>query len=160
MLATKRAYDKKTRLYKLANKEYNSIIKQYAAYSNHLEQSHLYAAKFRQIVNLTMGIGTIITLDEKEKANNINSFITNELDFEVLYTSNHWGGVINSWVQLHTKMYDNKENFVKDFNTIGQRIAEPEKYTDWVGKVTYYLTQNTKDDFSPSSNWFKKNHLL
>lgn len=147
MLATKRAYSQDTEFYKMATAEYEAIKKQYTTYSNNLLESPLYAAKFRQIVNLTMGIGTLITLDEKERASNFNHFVTYKLDYEALYTSNHWSGIIGSWVQLHTSIYNNKESFVNDFKTIGKRIRDSKIYTDWVGKTTYYLTQNGKDDF-------------
>jgi len=56
----------------------------------------LYAAKFRKIVNLTMAVGTIITLDAHEKAKTINNFVCNELDSEILYTSKHWSAIINN----------------------------------------------------------------
>jgi peroxiredoxin len=146
MLATKRAYDPKSKFYKLATKEYTSIIKQYEAYSYDLNQSPLFAAKFRQIVNLTTGIGTIITLDEKEKANNINSFITNELDFSILYTSNHWGGIINSWIQIHTQVLKDDAKLVADATTILNRIQSDAVYTDFVINLTKELTKAGKDD--------------
>jgi peroxiredoxin len=146
MLATKRAYDPKSALYQLADEEYTSIIDQYVTYCNDLKESKLFAAKFRQIVNLTMGIGTIITLDENEKANNINTFITNELDFSVLYTSNHWTGIINSWVQLQTMVIKNDITMVTDATTILNRIKSNAVYTDFVENVTKELTRAGKDD--------------
>jgi thiol-disulfide isomerase/thioredoxin len=146
LLATKRAYDKESELYKLASTEYNSLIKQYEALTKSLSASTLYAAKFRQIVNLTMGIGTIITLDEKEKANNINDFITNELDFEVLYTSNHWGGIINNWVQLQTMVVKDDTKLIADAITILNRIKTDAVYTDFVINLTRELTKVGKDD--------------
>ena len=146
MLATKRAYDPKSNLYKSAEEEYASIIKQYDTYSNDLKQSSLFAAKFRQIVNLTMGIGTIITLDEKEKANNINTFITNELDFSVLYTSNHWGGIINSWTQIQIKVLKDDAKMVTDVITILNRIKSDAVYTDFVINLTKELTKAGKDN--------------
>jgi peroxiredoxin len=146
MLATKRAYDPKSKFYKLAIKEYTSIIKQYDAYSYDLNQSPLFAAKFRQIVNLTMGIGTIITLDQKEKANNINNFITNDLDFSILYTSNHWGGIINSWTQIHTEVFKDDAKLVADATTILNRIQSDAIYTDFVLNLTKELTKAGKDD--------------
>jgi alkyl hydroperoxide reductase subunit AhpC len=146
MLATKRAYDPKSKFYKRAAKEYNSIIKQYTAYTNALSTSTFYAAKFRQIVNLTMGIGTIITLDEKEKANNINNFITNELSFEVLYTSNHWGGIINSWVQVQTMVIKDDAKLIADATTVINRIKSDTVYTDFVVNLTKELTKAGKDD--------------
>ena len=146
MLATKRAYDTKSNFYKLAEEEYANIVRQYDAYSNDLKKSPLFAAKFRQIVNLTMGIGTIITLDEKEKANNINTFITNELEFEVLYTSNHWGGIINSWVQVQTMVIKDDAKMLTDATTILNRIKSDAVYTDFVVNLTKELTTAGKDD--------------
>lgn len=146
MLATKRAYDPKSAIYQLANEEYTSIINQYITYCNDLKKSKLFAAKFRQIVNLTMGIGTIITLDENEKANNINTFITNELEFEVLYTSNHWSGIINSWVQLQIMVIKDDIKMVTDATTILNRIKSNAVYTDFVVNLTKELTRTGTDD--------------
>ena len=146
MLATKRAYEPKSKFYKLSEKEYAKIVRQYDTYSTDLKKSPLFAAKFRQIVNLTMGIGTIITLDEKEKANNINTFITNELDFSVLYTSNHWGGVINNWVQLQNMVLKNDAKMVTDATTILNRIKSDVIYTDFVINLTKELTKAGKDN--------------
>jgi thiol-disulfide isomerase/thioredoxin len=146
MLATKRAYEPKSKFYKLAEEEYSSIVRQYDTYSNDLKKSSLFAAKFRQIVNLTMGIGTIITLDEKEKANNINTFITHELDFSILYTSNHWGGVINNWAQLQTIIFKDDAKMVTDATTILNRIKNDVIYTDFVINLTKELTKAGKDN--------------
>jgi thiol-disulfide isomerase/thioredoxin len=146
MLATKRAYEPKSNFYKLAEEEYASIVRQYDTYSNDLKQSPLFAAKFRQIVNLTMGIGTIITLDEKVKANNINTFITNELDFSVLYTSNHWGGIINSWTEIQIKVLKDDAKMVADVITILNRIKSDAVYTDFVVNLTKELTKAGKDN--------------
>jgi thiol-disulfide isomerase/thioredoxin len=146
MLATKRAYEPKSEIYKLAEEEYTSIIKQYDTYSNDLKKSSLFAAKFRQIVNLTMGIGTIITLDENEKANNINEFIVNELDFSVLYTSNHWGGIINSWTEIQIKVFKDDTKMFADAITILNRIKSDNIYTDFVINLTKELTRAGKDD--------------
>lgn len=145
MLVTKRAYEPKTNFYKLAEEEYTKIVRQYDTYSNDLKQSPLFAAKFRQIVNLTMGIGTIITQDENEKANNINTFITNELDFSVLYTSNHWGGIINSWTEIQIKVLKDDAKMVTDVNTILNRIKSDAVYTDFVINMTKELTKAGKD---------------
>ena len=145
MLAAIRAYPKDNTLYEIFDKEYRSIKEQYAVYVKNLAASTFYAAKFRQIVNLTMGIGTIITLDEKEKANNINDFIVNELDFASLYTSNHWGGVINNWVQLQTMAIKDDSLFVQNAKTILNRLPSNAIYTDFVINLTKNLTKAGKD---------------
>ncbi|MGB1315387.1 MAG: peroxiredoxin family protein [Chitinophagales bacterium] len=146
MFATKNAYSKDTELYKLASKEYESIKAQYIAYNNDLKHSKLYASKFRQIVNLTMGIGTIISTNELEKAININNFMVNELDYQILYTSNHWGGIINSWVQIQTMVLKNDKQFVTNTKNILNRIKNDEVYTAFVSKFTKELTKVGKDN--------------
>ena len=146
MLATKRAYEPKSNFYKLSENEYAKIVRQYDAYSNDLKQSPLFAAKFRQIVNLTMGIGTIITVDEKEKSNNINNFITNELDFSILYTSNHWGGIINSWTEIQIKVLKDDVKLIADVTTILNRIKSDAVYTDFFVNLTKELTKAGKDE--------------
>jgi thiol-disulfide isomerase/thioredoxin len=145
MLAALRAYPKESKFYEIFTKEYNSIKQDYAGYVKNLKVSPLYAAKFRQIVNLTMGIGTIITADEKEKANNINDFIVNELDFGNLYTSNHWGGLINNWVQLQTMGIKDDYKLLMNAKTILNRLPSNEIYTDFVVNLTKELTKAGKD---------------
>ena len=146
MLATKRAYEPKSKFYKLSENEYAKIVRQYDTYCNDLKKSPLFAAKFRQIVNLTMGIGTIITVDEKEKANNINTFITSDLDFSVLYTSNHWGGIINSWTEIQIKVLKDDTRLIADATTILNRIKDNNVYTDFVINLTKELTRAGKDN--------------
>jgi thiol-disulfide isomerase/thioredoxin len=146
MLAAKRAYEPKSKFYKLSENEYAKIVRQYDTYCNDLKKSSLFAAKFRQIVNLTMGIGTIITLDEKEKANNINTFITSDLDFSVLYTSNHWGGIINSWTEIQIKVLKDDTRLIADATTILNRIKDNNVYTDFVINLTKELTRAGKDN--------------
>lgn len=146
MLATIRAYDKENEIYKIASKEYESLLNQYKIYTKFLNDSKLYAAKFRQIVNLTLGIGSIITLDENIKANDFNDFITKQLDFEVLYTSNHWSGIINNWIQLQTLIFKDDHKLMADTTTILERIKSDLIYTDFVTSLTKELTKAGKDD--------------
>jgi hypothetical protein len=61
MLYATRAYDKSHALYPVFEKEYGVILKQYDDYVKRLKNTDLYAARFREITNLTMGIGAIIT---------------------------------------------------------------------------------------------------
>jgi thiol-disulfide isomerase/thioredoxin len=145
MLATTKAYKHDTKIYKRALKEYESLKKEYVVYTKGLSNSPLYAAKFRQIVNVTMGIGTLITQDEIEKANNINTFLVEELDYNVLYTSNHWYGVINNWVQLQTMVFKDDAKMIADAKTILSRIKEDKVYTDFVISLTKELTKAGKD---------------
>jgi thiol-disulfide isomerase/thioredoxin len=146
LLAATRAYPKDHKLYPVFDTEYKDIINQYAAFAQRLASSPLYAAHFRQIVNMTMGIGTIITQNEREKANNINNFVVNELDYSVLYTSNHWGGIINNWVQLQTQTLKDDKVLLQNTRTILQRLPTNKIYTDFVINLTKELTKVGKDN--------------
>jgi len=145
LIAAVRAYPKTDKLYPVLDKEYKKIVKAYAVYSKKLAESPLYASRFRQIVNLTLGIGTIITEDETSKANNINDYITNKLDFAALYTSNHWGGVINSWVQLHTMVLKDDIKLFDNTRTILNRLPTDKIYTDFVANFTKEINKVGKD---------------
>ncbi len=145
LLSAVRAYSKDYKLYPIFDSEYKNIESQYSYYSKSLAETPLYAARFRQIVNLTMGIGTIITADEKAKANNINDFMVNELDYAALYTSNHWGGVINNWVQLQTMVFKDDTKLLQDAKIILHRLPSDIIYTDFVVNLTKELSKIGKD---------------
>ena len=146
LLAAVRAYSKTDILYPVFDKEYKNIVKSYAAYSGNLAATPLYAARFRQIVNLTLGIGTLITADEKAKAQNINDFIVTELDFADLYTSNHWGGIISNWVQLQTSVFKDDTKLLQDATTILRRLPSDKIYTDFVVNLTKEMSRIGKDN--------------
>jgi len=135
MLYATRAYSKTHELYPVFTKEYKLIAEQYNQYVKKLKSSPLYAARFREITNITMGIGTIITQDENLKAQNINEIIVNQLDYEVLYTSNHWGGIINTWVQLQTMVIKNDKKFIADARTILNRMPSSLIYTEFNQRI-------------------------
>lgn len=146
MLYAKRAYAKDHELYPVFDKEYNQILTQYSEFVTRLKTTNLYAARFREIANLTMGIGDIITQDEQLKAININKIITNELDFNDVYTSNHWSVIVNSFVQLHTMVIKNDEQLIEDTKTILRRISNNQVFTDFIVNLTKELTKVGKDN--------------
>lgn len=145
MLYAVRAYHKTHALYSVFYKEYDVILQAYDQFVKKLKDTPLYAARFREIANLTMGIGSIITQDETLKAQNINDIIVNQLDYEVLYTSNHWGGIINNWVQLQTAVINNDQKLIADAKTILKRLPSNLIYTEFVISLTKELTIAGKD---------------
>ena len=146
MLYATRAYDKNHKLYPVFEKEYAVIIEAYNQYVKALKNTDLYAARFREITNITMGIGTIITQDENLKAKNINDIIVNQLDYDVLYTSNHWGGIINTWVQLQAMVLKDDKQMIKEARILLNRMPNNQIYTDFVNSLTYELTKAGKDN--------------
>jgi thiol-disulfide isomerase/thioredoxin len=134
-------------LFTTFSKEKEVQIAAYSQFHQELKKNTNYNARFLPILNLLSGRSLELTDDYSLRAKHVNHYIVNELNYDHFYTSGHWSGIIQSWVQMHTQLYNDKDQFVKDFSVITTKITDPKKYTDWVGKVTYYLTQYTKDDF-------------
>ncbi len=140
-------YDKKHKLYKVFAQEKDLQVKAYDAFQEELKQNPNFNARFLPIVNLTKGIPHRLTDDYNQKALLVNEFITQKISLEDMYVSGHWQGIIQSWVVLQINVVNDKAQFAKDFKQISDRMSNPIHYTDFVGKVTYYLTQYSKDDY-------------
>jgi peroxiredoxin len=140
-------YDKKHKLYKKFTQEAALQVKAYDAFQQDLKLNPNFNARFLPIVNLTQGIPHRLTDDYNQKALLVNEFITQIVSFEDLYVSGHWVGIIQSWVVLQMNVVQDKDQFANDFKLISDRIKNPKHYTDFVGKLTYYLTQYGKDNY-------------
>jgi uncharacterized membrane protein len=64
----------------------------------------------------------------------------------VLYTSNHWGGIINTWVQLQIMVLKNDKQMIKEARILLNRMPNNQIYTDFVNSLTYELTKAGKDN--------------
>jgi thiol-disulfide isomerase/thioredoxin len=140
-------YAENKKLYTIFNKE---KIKQKEAFENfnkQLKSNPSFNARFLPIVNLIKGIPPHLTANEAEKAAVYNQFITKDLNFNDLYVSGHWTAIIRDWVGYQSNMVQDTAQFVKDFKLISDRITNPTQYTDFVGKLTYYLTTYGKDNY-------------
>jgi thioredoxin-related protein len=140
-------YAENKKLYTIFNKE---KIKQKEAFENfnkQLKSNPSFNARFLPIVNLTNGIPPHLTANEAEKAAIYNQFITKDLNFNDLYASGHWTAIIRDWVGYQSNTVQDTAQFVKDFKLISVRITNPTQYTDFVGKLTYYLTTYGKDNY-------------
>ena len=140
-------YTENKKLYKIFNKE---KIKQKEAFENfnkQLKSNPSFNARFLPIVNLIKGIPPHLTANEDEKVAIYNQFITKDLNFNDLYVSGHWTAIIRDWVGYQSNVVNDTAQFVKDFKLISDRITKPTRYTDFVGKITYYLTTFGKDNY-------------
>ena len=140
-------YDHSHPLYKTFIIEKEAQIRAYDLFHQHLEKNTNYNARVLPLINLINGIPPKLTSNYEEKAVYVNDYIVHKLHYDHLYTAGYWTSIIQSWVQMHAQMFHDKERFVKDFKTISERITDKKKYTDWVGKVTYYLSLYGRDDF-------------
>lgn len=145
--------------YKIFEQEYQEQAKTYDNFQARLKKDTSYAAQFLNIVNFTQGIGTQLLDTEEKKAKNIGSYIANELNFETLYTSGHWTTIIAGWVDIHTQVLKDKQTFASDFTKI-EKKTDAKLFTDFAGRVAYFLTQKGADDYisaiAPTVNGSKK----
>jgi len=74
-------------------------------------------------------------------------YITQKMSIEDLYVSGHWEGIIQSWVMYQANMVNDKDKFAQEFKLLNDKIKKPVQYTDFVGKITFFLTQYGKDDY-------------
>jgi peroxiredoxin len=140
-------YDKKHALYAAFANEKVIQMEAYAAFQESLKKNPNYNARFLPIVNLIHGHAHRLSDSEHVKGQLFNEFFTTKMDIQDLYVSGHWDGIIQSWVVYQSNMVNDKNQFAKDLALLSSKIKNPVQYTDFVGKVTYYLTQYTKDDF-------------
>lgn len=139
-------YDKSDKSYPLFQQEYAKQQKAYTTFQQNLTKNKAYSARVFNIFGFTSGIGTELQNTEAAKARNISDYITNQLDFNVLYTSGHWTTIIASWVDIHTQVFQDKNAFATDFAKI-EKKTDAKLFTDFAGKVAYFLTQKGADDY-------------
>ncbi|WP_177435552.1 alkyl hydroperoxide reductase [Pseudomonas sp. Irchel 3E19] len=147
MMQATKAFPETDQNYPVFKKEYQNQLDAYKNFQTTLRTHPGYAKKFIQIVNITQGIGTEIYPAEEEKAKNIAEYIARELDWQTLYTSGHWHGVISSWVAIHTQVLNDPKDFATDFAAIRKKLKDPEQYTDFSKIVASALSQGGKDNF-------------
>jgi thiol-disulfide isomerase/thioredoxin len=138
-------YPTNSPLHKLALRERKLLEQQWQSFLSELAKSPLYAARFREIVNLTRGFGSSLEQTVAEKAADADYFISQKLSWEALYTSNHWAGIIYSWVQMHTLSIQDDDALMASANRILNRLDDPELYTSFCEYMTRFLIKEGKD---------------
>jgi len=147
MLQATKTFPETDKNYPIFQQEYEAQKKSYQDFQSSFSKDPDYAKGLIRIINAYNGIGTEIIENETQKADNIARFIANNLDPQILYTSGYWTGTISSWVSLHTQVMQDLNRFVEDFSKISTKITDPVQYTDFVGRTTYFLNQQGKDQY-------------
>jgi thiol-disulfide isomerase/thioredoxin len=134
-------------LYASFQKEKEYQAKAYIDFQEDLKNNPNFNARFLPIVNLIQGYTHRLSDDDNEKGLLFNAFFTQKMNLEDLYVSGHWDGIIQSWVVFQANVVNDKDKFAQDFKLLNDKIKNPVHYTDFVGKITFYLTQYGKDDY-------------
>lgn len=146
MLQATKVFSKSDRNYGVFHQEYNNQLRAYDRFQVRLKEDQSYAAEFLRIVNITLGIGNKLGEIEKKRAESTANYIADELNWDVLYTSGHWAGVVSSWIDIHLQVLKDDKKMVRDFAKIGSKINKTSQYTDFADRVAYLLTQQGKDE--------------
>lgn len=145
----------------LFQKELTTQEKEFENIMHEWMQSPLYAAKFRLISNLLLGIGPVLGLPEDQNAKSIHDFIVKDLDFEALFSSNLWDSLIAMWADMQENILKNDNLWLHDMQFILSRIKSPTVYTALADNiVTLWLKQGKDDITEELGAWLKKQNRL
>lgn len=145
MTKATKAFSKEDSSYPLFMSELEKCEQKYQQYYARLKASPLFAAKFRLLDNMSRGIGSIITQDMALKAQDFNRIVVQELDYNDLYTSNHWYRIISSWLDLQTQLVKNDTQLLTDIKTVLAKLSSNAMYTDYVELMTNHLVKMGKE---------------
>jgi len=147
MLHATEAFSEKDPVFSVFKKEYEKQMKDNNVFQKRINERSDYAAKFLRIVNLSRGIGTDINATEEQKAKNIADYISADLDWNALYTSGHWGGIISSWSDIHTLVLNDPQKFAAEVERVGNKISDPTQCRDFAENMTAVVKRSEKNEF-------------
>lgn len=125
--------------------EQKNLRRQYEALLEATAASPLYAARFHEIVNFTRGTVRSLDLDEYGRALEADRFIRAQMSWPALYTSNHWSGVVFSWMQLHAQVIQSDSLLLASVREVLGKRHSDQVYTDLSEQLVRYLLKFGKD---------------
>ncbi len=146
MTAALQSFSTSDAAYPTFEREYAAQQRAYESFEKGVANNPCYAAKVFNIFGITRGLGTRLYEKEQAKAANIADYIAHDMNMDVLFTSGHWTSIISAWVDIHTQVLKDKQAFATDLASIERKCTD-KQFTDFAGRVAYYLTQQGKDDF-------------
>ena len=104
--------------HELRNQEQN-----YMRFQQQTGVTPLYAARIAQFANVARGLPPVISPDHQENAKQLNSFITNNLNIETLFTSGYWHPVLTQWLEWYT-LPQNETKLIADYQKLKEGITD------------------------------------
>jgi len=143
------AYSPDDALYQTALKEQERLRLQFEQTQKERTNNSLYAARFGEIVDFTRGVADQVYENREDHVSYFNDFVTHTMNFMDLYTSGHWGRVLDNWVMMNIRSKDGNAGFEKRLNTALNRMDKDEILGSFVETVVPLLVQKGKDDLLP-----------
>lgn len=72
-------------------------------------------SQYIQITNINNDIAPVLSEDPKDITKATYEYITNELDWQMLYTSGQWNEIVNIWLGTHLREIKNPNLLQKIF---------------------------------------------
>lgn len=140
LLATK-SYESSSSNYSIFESEYEKQKRDYITFQKELREKADYASRLLSIINTSRGMGATLSDREDERGKDISEYISQYLDWNLLYTSGYWNSVIDSWVNIHTNVLKDLSRFKLEFEIISTKIKSAELYTEFYSRTSYCLNQ-------------------
>lgn len=136
--------------------EQERLKESYKKHSEELNSTQLYASEFSGIANAVAGLTDQLYDSDEEQSLSLVNYITNEMNWESLYTSGHWNSIISLWLQLQLKQED-ELMFVENISRIASKIKSNRNvYFDFINELYFQLEKLNKEDLLQDLNSFKK----
>lgn len=143
-------YTKNDSIYPYFEKEFTKLKQRFAAVQSETAHSKLYAARFREMNDFLMGVGSRLDLSEAERNLEFREFMRTKVNMEELYTSNLWSSVISNWFTMHQSTVKNDKLLLEDAKVIFDRITSKQVYTAFADKLVVLLSKAGKDELVSS----------
>lgn len=141
------AYSETDSFYNELKSEQQNKSNEFAKFRKNLNSENLYAAEFKKISDFSAGIGNNLNDDAKNKRDEFNQFIVNEMNWSYLYTSGHWTNLISQWIQINLDVIKDDVKFLKDLKNIIIKLKPNSKlYSSFTQIIISRLTKAGRED--------------
>ncbi|MCT3700783.1 alkyl hydroperoxide reductase [Elizabethkingia anophelis] len=147
MFLASKSYDASSINYPLFQSELDKQKQEYMVFQETLRKRKDYISRFLVISNITHGMGGTLTDSEHQKGKDVSMYISQNLDWNSLYTSGHWSEVIETFISIHTNVLKDSLEFSEEFKMITNRISSSMIYTDLCERFAHYLQRIGKEDY-------------
>ena len=133
--------------YQATQQYYQKEIQTYNNFQKNIKANSDNISKYIQIININSGIAPVLTENPKDITKSTYQYITDELDWKILYTSGLWNGIVNTWLGIHLREIKNPDRFAKDFQKATDRIKSPAIYTALLETIAKTLAMQGQDEY-------------
>lgn len=140
-------YSDKDSFYNELKTEQQKRINEFSQLQKSITSEDLYASQFKKISDFSTGIGNNLTDDPKKKQEAFNRFMSSEMDWNDLYTSGHWNGIISQWIQMNLEIIKDDSKFLNDIQFIIIKLKpDSNLYQSFTNILINKLTKAGRED--------------